>query len=120
MFFHGPRLEFGRARAAVNFRLIRPRACDCMARDKKRIQANSSPRHSPHSGRPSASRGVGSIEEARAWIAERGIEEIECMIPDQAGVARGKIMPAEKFFASPGMNMPTSIFLQTISGDYPE
>jgi len=65
-------------------------------------------------------RGVASLEEARAWVSERGIEEIECIVPDQAGVARGKIMPAEKFFASPGMAMPSSIFMQTIAGDYPD
>jgi glutamine synthetase len=68
----------------------------------------------------SAARGVSSVEAARAWIAARGIEEIECVVPDQAGVARGKIMPAQKFFQSPTMNMPSSIFHQTISGGYAE
>ncbi|MEZ5841558.1 MAG: glutamine synthetase family protein [Hyphomicrobiales bacterium] len=65
-------------------------------------------------------RGVGDIEEARIWLKERGIEDIECVVPDQAGVARGKMMPVEKFFGGPIMSMPTSIFTQTISGDYPE
>jgi glutamine synthetase len=65
-------------------------------------------------------RGAASAEEARAWVMERGIEELECVVPDQAGVARGKIMPALKFFASPTMNMPSSIFHQTISGGYAE
>ncbi|MCB1478566.1 MAG: glutamine synthetase, partial [Rhodobiaceae bacterium] len=46
--------------------------------------------------------------------------EIECIVPDQSGVARGKLMPVAKFFSSNGMNMPQSIFYQTISGDYPE
>ncbi|MCC2112719.1 MAG: glutamine synthetase, partial [Hyphomicrobiales bacterium] len=64
-------------------------------------------------------RGVDNIEEAKIWMKERGIEDIECVVPDQAGVARGKMMPAEKFFAGPVMTMPTSIFTQTISGDYP-
>ncbi|HQF30884.1 MAG TPA: glutamine synthetase, partial [Hyphomicrobiales bacterium] len=65
-------------------------------------------------------RGVEDIEEARTWLKERGIEDIECVVPDQAGVARGKMMPAEKFFGGPIMSMPTSIFTQTISGDYPQ
>ncbi|HVI29536.1 glutamine synthetase family protein [Hansschlegelia sp.] len=63
-------------------------------------------------------RGAADTEAAREWVAERGIEELECLVPDQAGVARGKIMPAQKFFQSPTMNMPSSIFHQTIAGGY--
>lgn len=63
-------------------------------------------------------RGAADIEAAREWSADHGVEDVECLIPDQAGVARGKIMPASKFFDSPSMNMPSSIFHQTISGDY--
>ena len=63
---------------------------------------------------------ITSFEDARRWISERGIEEIECIVPDLAGVARGKIVPAAKFFEGRVMNLPQSIFLQTISGDYPE
>ena len=36
-----------------------------------------------------------------------------------AGIARGKIMPAEKFAEDEGMRLPESIFLQTVTGDYP-
>ena len=64
-------------------------------------------------------RGVASLEEASTWLIERGIEDIECIVPDLAGVARGKMMPTEKFFSGPVMTMPSSIFAQTISGDYP-
>ncbi len=65
-------------------------------------------------------RGVESMEEAVAWLSARGIEDIECVTPDQAGVARGKLMPADKFFSGPEMSMPSSIFTQTITGEYPE
>ncbi|MEM8553051.1 MAG: glutamine synthetase family protein [Pseudomonadota bacterium] len=64
-------------------------------------------------------RGVSSHEEAIAWLKRRGIQDVECIVPDQAGVARGKLMPTEKFAKSPSITMPTSIFSQTISGDYP-
>ncbi len=37
-----------------------------------------------------------------------------------AGIARGKVMPAVKFAEDEGMRMPESIFLQTVTGDYPE
>ena len=65
-------------------------------------------------------RGVGSLEEATAWFSRHNIEEIECVVPDLAGVARGKIMPARKFLASPTMNLPLAVFYQTITGDFPD
>ena len=36
----------------------------------------------------------GSLER---WLRERHCTEVECIIPDFSGVARGKIMPASKF-----------------------
>jgi glutamine synthetase len=63
---------------------------------------------------------VTNVAEARAWAAARGVTEIECLVPDLAGVARGKIMPASKFFDDTAMALPSSIFMQTISGEYPE
>ena len=67
-----------------------------------------------------AKRGVANVEEAREWLGSQGIEEIECIAPDLAGVARGKIMPAKKFLATPYMNLPLAVFYQTITGDYPD
>jgi glutamine synthetase len=68
---------------------------------------------------PERVRGVASLEEARDWLAARRIEDIECVVPDQAGVARGKMMPVQKFLDGPVMSMPGSIFTQTIAGDWP-
>lgn len=65
-------------------------------------------------------RGVSNVDAARDWLNHRNIQDIECIVPDLAGVARGKMMPTEKFFSGPVMTMPASIFAQTISGDYPE
>lgn len=65
-------------------------------------------------------RGTVDLEDARSFIEDGGIEEIECLVPNQAGVARGKVMPAEKFFGNPMMSLPGAIFYQTIAGDYPE
>ncbi|WP_068311948.1 glutamine synthetase family protein [Polycladidibacter hongkongensis] len=65
-------------------------------------------------------RGVDDIDAARTWLKHRNIADIECIVPDMAGVARGKMMPTEKFFSSSALTMPSSIFAQTISGDYPE
>lgn len=67
---------------------------------------------------PSDKRGVASLAEAAEWLRRQGIEEIECMTPDLAGVARGKIMPVRKFLSTPSMNLPLAVFYQTITGDF--
>src|SRR5258706_466671 len=54
------------------------------------------------------------------FLREHGISEVEAIIPDMAGVARGKLMPAQKFAEEEGMRLPEAIFLQTVTGDYPE
>jgi glutamine synthetase len=69
---------------------------------------------------PKTTRGVGSLDEAKDWFARQNIEEIECVVPDLAGVARGKIMPVRKFLGTPSMNLPLAVFYQTITGDFPE
>ena len=53
----------------------------------------------------------------QAWFQERNIEDVEAFVPDMAGSARGKFMPAGKF-GQGQMKMPESVFAQTISGDY--
>jgi glutamine synthetase len=70
--------------------------------------------------RPQIVRGVADEAIARQWCRERRIDDIECIIPDQAGVARGKLMPTEKFFGGNPMTLPASMFTQTITGEYPE
>jgi len=67
-----------------------------------------------------STRGVSNMAEAAAWLGARGIEDIECITPDIAGVARGKMMPSSKFLNASALALPSSIFMQTISGDYPE
>jgi glutamine synthetase len=57
-------------------------------------------------------------ETAREWIAGRRVDEVECIIGDIAGVARGKAMPASKFATQTSYFLPNSIFLQTITGEW--
>jgi glutamine synthetase len=54
------------------------------------------------------------------WIAQHQVTEVECIVPDLAGAARGKIMPAAKFTGAAELRMPQSIFMQSVTGDYPE
>ncbi|MEJ1161810.1 glutamine synthetase family protein [Prosthecomicrobium sp. N25] len=65
-------------------------------------------------------RGVASPEAASSWLDARGLDDIECVVPDMSGVARGKMMPVQKFVDGPTMSIPGSIFLQTITGEYPD
>ena len=59
----------------------------------------------------------GSLER---WLKERNITEVECIIPDFSGVARGKIMPAAKFWQEERLRLPEGVFVQTVTGDYPD
>lgn len=77
----------------------------------------------PASGSRDATAPARTAEELAAWIRSRGITEVECLVPDMAGVPRGKILPAHKFIAGlteRGLRLPESVFIQTITGDYPE
>jgi glutamine synthetase len=55
---------------------------------------------------------------ARDYIAGRRVDEVECIVSDIAGVARGKAMPASKFAKQKSFYLPNSIFLQTITGEW--
>lgn len=57
-------------------------------------------------------------EAAQRFIAGRRLDEVECIVSDIAGVARGKAMPASKFARQTSFFLPNSIFLQTITGDW--
>ncbi|BCG90412.1 glutamine synthetase [Mesorhizobium sp. 113-3-9] len=59
-------------------------------------------------------------KEVSEWLEWRGIEDIECITPDQAGVARGKMMPSKKFTSNTSLALPSAVFMTTISGGYPE
>ena len=51
------------------------------------------------------------------WLKERKIDDVEAFLPDMAGAARGKVLPADKF-GSGTIKLPEGVFAQTISGDY--
>ena len=68
---------------------------------------------------PSPSEFIDRLPEAfREWVAGRRVEEVECVISDVAGISRGKAMPFAKFMREDRMFLPTSVFHQTIAGDY--
>ena len=64
---------------------------------------------------------LGDIDpKLRAWIRDRRIDEIEALVPDMTGNARGKIIPAERFLKGEGVRLPEAVFLQTVTGDWPD
>jgi glutamine synthetase len=54
------------------------------------------------------------------WLTENNITEIECLVPDLTGVARGKILPREKFSTDRAMRLPEAVFGMTVTGESPE
>ena len=54
------------------------------------------------------------------WLTEKRVTEIECLVPDLTGVARGKILPREKFTAERAMRLPEAVLGVTVTGESPE
>ena len=54
------------------------------------------------------------------WFDEHRITEVECLVPDITGIPRGKIMPAQKFLQGTAPRLPEAIFIQSVTGEYPE
>jgi glutamine synthetase len=57
-------------------------------------------------------------EATQKYLDGRKLDEVECIVADLAGVARGKAMPASKFATQSHFYLPDSIFMQTITGDW--
>ncbi|SFQ36874.1 glutamine synthetase [Roseivivax halotolerans] len=62
----------------------------------------------------------GLPDAARAYLEGRRLDEVECIIADIPGIARGKAVPASKFARQKSFHLPDSIFFQTITGDWGE
>ena len=75
--------------------------------------ANARPRQEPRRRRAEES-------SLLRWLKERRITEVECLVPDMTGNARGKIIPAAKFSHDYGTRLPEGIFVTTVTGDYPD
>lgn len=57
---------------------------------------------------------------ARAYLDQNRLDEVECVIADFPGIARGKAVPATKWERQQFFHLPNSIFFQTITGDWAE
>jgi glutamine synthetase len=55
------------------------------------------------------------------FINQRRISEVECLVADMSGTARGKILPPKKFLKGQrnrGLRIPEEVFTLTINGRY--
>ncbi len=55
------------------------------------------------------------------YLAENKISEVECLVADMSGTARGKILPPKKFLKgneSKGLRVPEEVFTLTINGRF--
>ncbi len=61
------------------------------------------------------------MSDMKKWIEQRGISEVECLIPDMNGVLRGKVLPAAKLLQAEldgSLRLPSSVFAVTVTGEY--
>jgi len=61
-----------------------------------------------------------TFSELESWLNERRVTEIECLVPDLTGVARGKILPRQKFTEDRGMRLPEVVVAMGVTGEFPE
>jgi glutamine synthetase len=60
---------------------------------------------------------VSEQDDIQSWLKEHKTEDVEAFVPDMAGAARGKLLPADKL-GTGELKLPEGIFAQTISGNY--
>ena len=61
-----------------------------------------------------------SYTDMEEWLDAKRVTEIECLVPDLTGVARGKILPRVKFTEDRGMRLPEVVLGMTVTGNTPE
>jgi glutamine synthetase len=62
-----------------------------------------------------------SYQKFEDYIQQRRISEVECLVADMSGTARGKILPPKKFLKGQrnrGLRIPEEVFTLTINGRY--
>jgi glutamine synthetase len=52
------------------------------------------------------------------WLKQHNISEVEVLVPDLVGNARGKFMPVAQFVDAGFARLPESILVQSVTGEY--
>ena len=59
-------------------------------------------------------------EQLAKFLKDHRIHEVECVIPDMTGIARGKIVPRNLFLAEDNMKMSKAVLTITVNGEFAE
>src|ERR671913_1320232 len=62
---------------------------------------------------------ITTFADLERWLDAHGVTEIECLVPDLAGVARGKILPRERFTEEGGLRLPEGTIALSVTGEEP-
>lgn len=54
----------------------------------------------------------------KEWLKQHKISEVEALVPDMTGSARGKFIPAHQFLSRGNPRLPESIMIQSVTGEY--
>lgn len=57
-------------------------------------------------------------DDLREFLEHHRIHEVECVIPDMTGVARGKIVPKNLFLSEGKMHMSNALLMITVNGEF--
>ena len=60
-----------------------------------------------------------NFNDLEQWLDRHRVTEIECLVPDLTGVARGKILPRQKFTEDRGMRLPEAVVAMGVTGEFP-
>lgn len=64
-----------------------------------------------------------TVDDLITWLHEHQVTEVECIVSDMTGIARGKILPTDKFIhglKADTLRLPEFIFGQTVTGSFIE
>ena len=59
-----------------------------------------------------------TMKKITQWLNENNIKQVQCLISDHTGVARGKVLPVDKFISEQGCRLGETILLQSVVGGY--
>ena len=62
----------------------------------------------------------GDFQSIANWLAENDIAEVECLVPDIMGNARGKFVPVAQFLELQESRLPEAVLIQSVTGEYCE
>ena len=89
-----------------------------MSESSHKMSSNQAGAYSPEGGNDASQIPSADMATIEAWLKEHNISEVECLVPDMTGNARGKFIPAHQFTANREIKLPESIMVQTVTGEY--